>query len=113
MEWTEGTVLLVSDRPIPAGFTEIPDSQLRAISGGAGYDCTEVLQEDDVIYCTGYCEGSYEYYPGRSGCETAPSGMCIMSQMLRSASSPCIFANPWGDCTVSSDWTYYYMLACS
>lgn len=113
MDWTEGTVLLVSDRPITGAFDEIADGELRAISGGDGYTCTDLLQEDDVIYCTYYCEGSYAYYPERWGCEAATSGMCMESQMLRSAENPCIVANIWHDCTVTGDWTCYYMLACS
>lgn len=113
MEWTEGTVLLVSDRPITGGFTEITDNELRAISGGDGYDCTDLLQEDDVIYCSYYCEGSYDYYPERWGCEPSQSGMCLESEMLRSASNPCILANHYGDCTVTGDWDLSYMLACS
>jgi hypothetical protein len=113
MDWSEGTVLLVSDRPILGEFPEITDGELSAIRGGEGYTCTDLLQEDEVIYCTYWCEGSYEYYPERWGCESAESGMCIESEMLRSASSSCIIEIIWDDCTVTGEWDLYYMLACS
>jgi len=113
MDWTEGTVLLVSDRPITGGFNDIADGQLKAIRGGDGYTCTDLLQEYDVIYCSGWCEGCYTYYPTRYGCEAAPSGMCMESEMLRSAESPCTIDSIWFDCTVTGDFTCYYMSACS
>ena len=113
MDWTEGTVLLVSDRPIPDGFDEIADSELRVISGGEGhgYDCADLLQESDVYYCSYYCEGYYEYYPERWGCESAESGYCTSDEMLRSADAPCI--NNWRDDCYTGEWTFYYMYACA
>ena len=113
MDWSEGTVLLISDHPIPSEYNEITDRKLRAISGGDGYTCTYLLQEYDVSYCTGWCEGCYTYYPTRWGCEAAESGMCMMSEMLRSAESGCIMANGMGDCTITGEWDLSYMLACS
>jgi hypothetical protein len=112
MDWTEGTVLLVSDRPVPSEFPEIGDSELRAIRGGDGYTCTELLQEYDVYYCSYWCDGYYEYYPERWGCESAPSGMCTMSQKLRCAECPCIHDLNL-NCTVTGEWNFYYMLACA
>ena len=111
MDWAEGTVLLVSDRPIPGGSPEIADSELQALTGGDGYTCTDLLQEDDVVYCAGFCEGYYEYYPERWGCESAESGMCIEDEMLRSADCECRFLST--PCNVTGDWSFYYMLACS
>lgn len=111
MDWSEGTVLLVSDRPIPGGFPEIADGELTAIRGGDGYTCTELLQESDVVFCTYWCEGYYEYYPERLGCEAAESGMCLEDEMLRSAESPCIY--DFYDCDITGEWDLSYMLACS
>lgn len=110
MDWVEGTVLLVSDRPIPDGSPEISDGELRALSGGDGYTCTDLMQEDDVVYCAGYCEGYYEYYPERWGCESAESGMCIVSEYLRSADACCLY--DFFYCT-TDEFEFYYMLACS
>ncbi len=111
MDWTAGTVLLVSDRAIPNGFAEIGDTELRAISGGDGYSCMELLQEDDVYYCTGFCEGTYEYYPERWGCEAADSGMCIMDLFLSCAQAACINNFKYGCYT--GEWYFYYMYACA
>jgi len=111
MDWTEGTVLLVSDRAIPNGFTEIADTELQAISGGSGYECSEQLQEDDVYYCTGFCEGTYEYYPERWGCEATESGMCIMDLFLSCAQAACL--NNWRTGCYTGEWYFYYMYACA
>ncbi len=111
MDWTEGTVLLVSDRPIQGNYSEIADTELRAIRGGDGYTCSDLLQESDVYYCEYVCYGSYEYYPERYGCEAAQSGMCLEDEMLSCAQSPCIY-DFRGSC-YTGEWTFYYMMACS
>jgi hypothetical protein len=113
MDWTEGTALLISDHPIRGDFDDIADSELRAIRGGSGYECSDLLQEDDVYFCSYFCDGYYEYYPERWGCAASDSGMCMMSDMLRCAQAVCLIKNTLGDCRVSADWTLYYMMACS
>lgn len=111
MDWTEGTVLLVSDRAIPDEFAEIGDTELRGISGGDGYECSEQIQEEDTYFCSAYCDGTYEYYPERWGCASAPSGMCIMSLMLSFAQAACL--DNWRtDCT-TGEFYFSYMYACS
>jgi hypothetical protein len=120
MDWTEGTALLISGSPIqlPGNCTEIADSQLNSIIGGSGYTCTRLLQEYDIIYCSnpvvGVCTGYYEGYPTRYGCESAESGSCVTERMVRSAESPCI-VDPYDfyNCSITGDWTFYYMRACS
>jgi hypothetical protein len=112
MDWTGGVALLVSDRPITGTFNDIDDAELRTITGSSGYTCTDLLQEYDVIFCTDACEGYYEYYPTRYGCESAPSGMCISGTFLRSAEVPCVLDHAL-DCEVTGDWDFYYMRACS
>jgi hypothetical protein len=120
MEWTEGTALLVSNQPIQiqGEFTEIDDGQLNRIVGGAGYTCTRLLQNYNVVFCTqlapGLCEGYYQEYYERWGCEAAPSGSCTGSRMLRYKESPCIEKpdDPY-NCTVTGEWTCYYMRACA
>jgi hypothetical protein len=120
MEWTEGTALLVSNQPIQieGGFTEVNDGQLNSIVGGAGYTCTRLLQNYNVVFCTqlapGLCVGYYQEYYTRYGCETAPSGSCTGYRMLRYKESPCI-EDPYDpfNCNVTGEWTCYYMRACA
>jgi hypothetical protein len=116
MDWTEGTALLISNSPITGKYIDINDGKLRTIIGGDGYSCTNLLQEYDVIFCEyigGSCDGYYEAYRERWGCEAAPSGSCSSSRMLRYLESPCIedLYNPWG-CDITGEWTSYYMRAC-
>jgi hypothetical protein len=109
---------LVSNQPIQlqGNFTEIDDGQLHNIIGGSGYSCTNLLQEYHVIPCDdtpGECVGYYEKYYERWGCESAPSGSCSSSRMLRYRESPCI-EDPYDPeaCDTTGEWEYYYMRAC-
>jgi hypothetical protein len=113
MDWTDGVALVISDHPIPGSFKDIDDAGLRTITGGAGYTCTNLLQEYEVIYCTESCDGYYEVYPELWGCEAAESGSCESSYYIRCAESPCIVDpyNPW-DCDITGDWDVHYMRAC-
>lgn len=120
MDWTEGTALLISDRPIQlqGNNTEIADSQLSNIIGGSGWSCTLLLQEYDIIFCSnpvpGYCLGYYVGYIRRYGCEASESGSCVTERLVRSAESPCIVDpyNPYA-CDITAEWTFYYMRACA
>ncbi|RKY25043.1 MAG: hypothetical protein DRP62_02255 [Planctomycetota bacterium] len=117
MDWTDGTALLVSNSPIMGEFTEINNDELQTIIGAAGYSCTRLLQEYGVIFCTyigGGCEGYYQEYYTRYGCEAAESGSCRSSRMIRYAESPCI-VDPYDPlaCDVTGEWTCYYMRACA
>jgi hypothetical protein len=118
MDWTEGVALLVSNQPIQGDFTDINDDQLHNIIGGAGYSCTRLLQTYNVIFCSnpvpGACEGYYQEYYTRYGCQAAPSGSCSGSSMLRYKESPCIEdpCDPF-NCNVTGEWTCYYMRACA
>jgi hypothetical protein len=117
MDWTEGTALLVSNRPIQGNFTEIGGDQLQSIIGSAGYSCTRIIQTYNVIFCSqvgGLCGDYYQEYLTRYGCEAAPSGSCTGSKMLRYKESPCI-VDPYDPlaCTVTGEWTCYYMKACA
>ena len=120
MDWTDGTALLISDRPIQlqANITEITDSRLSSLTGGYGYTCTYLLQEYDIIFCdnpiVGYCAGMYEGYVTRYGCESAESGTCTEERMVRSAESPCI-VDPYDpfNCTITGAWIFFYMRACA
>jgi hypothetical protein len=118
MDWTEGVALLVSNQPIQihGEFNEMGDTQLGSIIGGDGYTCTNLLQEYNVIFCSdafGLCGDYYEEYYERYGCEAAESGSCRNSVMVRYRESPCI-EDPYypEGCTITGEWTYYYMRAC-
>ncbi|MBN1806568.1 MAG: hypothetical protein JW837_15070 [Sedimentisphaerales bacterium] len=114
MKWTDGTALLISNRPInlQGSFTEISNSGLNNISGGNGWQCIDKIQESDTVYCDTSCVGYYQYYPERWGCKYVGSGYCAHSSHLRKEETPCI-VNPYGDgCTGTGDWTEYYMWAC-
>jgi hypothetical protein len=119
MDWSGGPVLLISNQPIQlqGNFTELNDGQLNNIIGNAGYSCTRLIQTYSVIYCTdlgGMCGGMYQEYLTRYGCETAPSGSCTGSRMLRYKESPCIEDpdDPF-NCDITGEWTCYYMKACA
>ncbi len=118
MDWTEGTALLVSNQAITGEFTEIDNDRLQTIIGAAGYSCTRLLQEYHVVYCDnpveGVCEGYYQEYYTRYGCVPAASGSCSSSSKIRYKESPCI-VDPYDPlaCTVTGEWTCYYMRACA
>jgi hypothetical protein len=120
MDWTDGTALLISSHPIKIqdNFSEIEDAQLGGIVGAQGYSCTQLLQTYNVIYCSnpvaGACGDVYEVYYTRYGCESADSGSCTDTKMIRCATSPCIVDpdDPLA-CTVTGEWTCYYMKACA
>lgn len=117
MDWTEGTALLISNSPVTGAFDDIADGSLQAITGDAGWTCDDLLQHEYVEYCSYVmytCNGSYIYQPERWGCEKAESGMCIPSTMLSEASAPCVTDSydPFS-CTVTGDWDFYFMEACS
>jgi len=120
MDWTEGTALLISNQPIElqGNFTELNDTELHNIVGAAGYTCTRLLQEYNVIFCVepveGLCDGSYYIYRERWGCAAAPSGSCSSSIMERMRKAPCVtdLYDPFA-CDVSLPWIIYYMRACA
>lgn len=114
-EWSEGAALLVSDRPIAGQFTEIPDAVLAKLIGGAGWRCTDLLQEWDMmgcIYVSGHCLNAYTWWYERWGCAQATSGTCSETQMIDCQEADCI-ADPIYECTIDFDWTYYYTGACA
>lgn len=114
LEWSEGTALLLSDRPISGRFNEIPDGVSTAIAGSTGWTCTHLLQVESVTLCrmlSGACDGAVTHFFRRYGCESAPSGTCINQVMLRFEQMPCIW-DPDYICGVTGQWYYGYMVAC-
>jgi hypothetical protein len=116
MDWAGGIALLLSNNPITSEFTEISDnSELKTIVG-LGYSCTRLLQDYYVVYCNylgGICGGWYEEHYTRYGCQSG-TGSCSSPTMIRYRESPCV-VNPYypDHCTVTGEWTCYYMRACS
>lgn len=118
MDWSEGTALLISSRPIllQGNSTEISDNRLSSIIGGSGYSCSRLIQRYDVVYCTqvGYeCLGYFEVYFTLYGCQAAPSGSCTNQKMDRMWETPCI-EHPYypGQCYITGEWDKFYTLAC-
>jgi len=114
-EWS-GVALLVSNQPVTGQFTDIADDALRRISGGAGWSCTMLLQEEWIIPCDSApggngCYGYFQWYFERWGCEEAPSGSCVDGILARMAGSDCIW-DPRGQCLVTGVWDWYGMSAC-
>lgn len=117
MDWTDGTALLISDKPVAGEFTEIDNQQLQAMTGAAGYSCTKLLQGNYYVDCGeagGFCGGVYEQFYERYGCESAATGSCSSTKMLRYVTIPCI-EDPYYPlaCTVEGECTFYYMRACN
>jgi len=114
-DWREGTALLISNEPIKiqGSYVKIADSQLHRITGGNGWQCIDLIQESEDVYCDyvgGWCGGYYEWYPERWGCEYVGTGYCAHTSYLRKAEAPCL-NTAWG-CDVG-EFTCYYMWACN
>ncbi len=113
-QWSEGTALLLSDRPISGEFTEIPDDALEDLLGADGRACTLLLQKEGCVSCEptdGTCPDIFRYYWRRYGCEDAASGTCGETSLIRFQDSPCTY-DPVSGCEATGAWEYCYMQAC-
>ncbi len=102
IDWSEGTALLLSNKPLDleGTYTEIGEGQQHKIMGsdedGFGYySCTDLIQQSDRIYCpgmfNGVCGGRYRIYFERYGCkEDEQGGICIGVGIIGSISYDCI-----------------------
>ncbi|MBN1509779.1 MAG: hypothetical protein JW955_23230 [Sedimentisphaerales bacterium] len=110
-DWSQGTALLLSDKPISGHFTDLADSALTTFLGGY-WTCTKLYQQEDWVYCDYYCGGSwFELYWERYTCESAPAGSCQGVVFVRWQESPC----DWDEflvCAVTGDWIFHYMRGC-
>jgi hypothetical protein len=116
MDWTTGVALIISDDAIEGDLLDLDYNELNSIVGAAGYSCTKLLQNYDIIFCQyvgGECLGYYTIYWQRYGCEAVESGSCSTGWYERLSRTPCIIDpyNPWG-CDVTGNWTDYWMRAC-
>jgi hypothetical protein len=115
MDWTEGTALLISQRPIDGRFIQIDDDELITITGGEYYKCTKVLQTPYCIGCDyvgGLCGGNAYVFWLIKGCDTSPNGSCTTHMLLSYQKCPCIDDPPAG-CEATGEWIDYYMRACN
>lgn len=114
LEWTEGTALLLSDRPITGQFTEIPDTASNNVTGGAYFACNKLIQEFYIIGCdylSGLCQGTYRIFFERYGCGEAMSGTCTYLAMIRMQVCACI-PDPIYTCDLTGEWMYQKVPAC-
>lgn len=115
LDWSEGTALLLSARPIAGSLGEIDSSVLSTLSAGDGWSCTDLLQEEHQEPCTltEYdCWGSFKWYYERWGCEAAPSGSCTTQSLARYAKDECYWDLERGACNSDGTWDIIYMFAC-
>lgn len=116
MDWSEGTALLLSTEPIRGRFDEIDITTLGALTGGAGWSCTRLLQEWYYIPCTPVgsydCWGTFRYYYTRYGCESAPTGSCYTQSLVRMLKDDCYWDYLRVTCDVEGGWDATYMDAC-
>ena len=119
MSWTEGTVMLISSKPItlPAGAREIPSNQLAGYTGASGWSCTYKIQSFRTIYCKHLGDDCFDIFQliyERWGCQLAESGDCQDDIYIKKLTWPCIvnLNNP-GTCTlIYEERMDYYMWAC-
>jgi len=116
LDWSEGTALLLSTRPVAGSLAEIDNRTLGTLSGGDGWTCTLLLQENSYILCTMLgsddCGGTFKWYYERWGCEAAPSGYCSTGMMARYAKDGCYWDWSRPTCATMGNWIIAYMDAC-
>ncbi len=114
MDWPEGTALLLSNRPIANQSAELSDAVLADITGGDGWECNSLIQEEYVGYCDQGvygCSGAVTVYYERWGCGSSWTGACEDVPMISGQETPCIW-DPWYDCSTTGEWYYYETYAC-
>lgn len=116
LDWSEGIALLLSTQPISSSFEGLQTRALNTLYGGDGYTCTQLLQYEDQVYCSGDgytdCWGYFTWYFKRWGCEAAASGSCSQQAMARLARTKCIFDTLALNCTNNGEWIMPSMYAC-
>lgn len=115
--WSQGAVLLLSDRPMSRQSGALADAALATLTGGAGYACNDLLQEYGTVFCEddsnyGFgCEGAVVVYFERWGCGPAESGTCDEYRLVYIMESPCIL-DEYLNCTITGEWYSAFSYAC-
>jgi len=126
LDWSAGTALLVSDKPLEPDPNDTPinDSDLHEIIGSAeggliDFSCTDLIQEYDYLLCSlpigMLCGGRYWIWHNRWGCEPDPQGgICSGTSMVGNVSSPCI-NDPYDPivCIITGEWFCQFIRACN
>ena len=125
-DWSEGTALLVSNKPpnLEGTFVEVNDQEQHNIIGSAGggfgtYSCTDQIQYNGWILCEPpmmglICNSVLQYFLERWACQEDPEGgYCTGTDMIGSNRILCSEnpSNP-GECKVTGDWYSRYIRAC-
>jgi hypothetical protein len=109
-DWSQGTALLLSNRPISGQFTDLADNVQTTLLGGY-WTCTRLYQKEDVVPCQYYCGTWYEYYYERYVCESAPAGSCQGTVFVRWQECLCEL-DMFFLCVPNGEWIFYYMRGC-
>jgi len=123
LTWSEGTALLVSDKPLDLElpYTEINDSELGNIIGSTeggltNFSCTDLIQEYKYLNCPitdGPCVGRYWIWPNMWGCEPGLEGQtCNGTDLVGTFSSACINQGI-SSCTITGEWITQSIRACN
>jgi hypothetical protein len=100
--WSAGTALLISDKPLDAdpNNTPINDSELHKIIGSTeggmpNFSCSERIQAGDAFFCpgrfNGMCFGAAIQFWKLCGCKEDPNGTGCTSEMTPSVTTfPCV-----------------------
>ncbi len=124
-DWSAGTALLISDKPlvVDPNNTPISDSELHKIIGSTeggipNFSCTGVVQFYKYpITCPpriGLCGGKYHYFSYLCGCKEDPNGTgCTWQKLPGVISQQCIDDPYWPDeCDVADYYDVLPMRAC-
>ena len=128
LNWSAGTALLVSDKPLEPdpNDTLINDSELQTIIGSTeggftNFACKEKIQDGDVIRCPppigelGLCGGQYIQFHMRCGCTPGDEGDTCEAEtdplLAGNVSTACV-DNGAGGCASNYDFYFQYIRAC-
>jgi hypothetical protein len=117
MDWPTGVAFIISNNTIQGDLVDIAENELGNIVGASGYSCTRLIQQYSYVLCqyvAEECLGYYTIYWERWGCEAAENGTCSSDWFYRLSKTPCIedIYDPF-NCTVTGDFTDYWMRACA
>jgi hypothetical protein len=118
--WSAGTALLISDKPLDAdpNNTPINDSELYKITGSTeggipNFSCSDRIQAGDAFFCpgriNGNCFGANVMIWQLCGCKEDPNGTgCLSESLAAVVTTPCVESTefPGHYC----DWALYFFV---